>query len=122
METVAYSTSFSNYLRNLTKNQIQKFRNLKNKNKPNNTKNADKELKILPILLLFSTTLLAQDANNPKAHFFSQPGIIITIILILIPILLGSIFAIIKANNAIKAYQNNCGERRHDNSCCCWHD
>ena len=96
---------FSNYLRNLTKNQIEKFKKLKNKAPTKPPPKANKGVKILPLLLLFSTTLLAQNAN-PQAGFFSQPGIVITIILVLIPILLGSALAMIKANNAIKIYQN----------------
>ena len=61
---------------------------------------------ILVLFLLCSTTIIAQDFKNQKENFFSQPGIIITIILILIPILLGVIFAMVKANNMVKLYLN----------------
>ena len=96
---------FSNYLRNLTKNQIEKFKKLKNKTPTEPPPKNNKGTKILPLFLLFSTTLLAQNPN-PQEGFFSQPGIVMTIILVLIPILLGSVFAIIKANNAVKTYLN----------------
>ncbi len=43
---------------------------------------------------------------------FGQGGIIITLILILIPVLLGSIFAIVKAINAFKIYNNQ--NKLHD--------
>ena len=94
---------FSDFLKNLSTSQIHKFLNLKKNNKIKNDKSQD--FKMLP-LLLFSTSLFAQNPKNPKEDFFSQPGIIITVILILIPILLGVIFAMLKANNVIKAYQN----------------
>ncbi|WP_394991037.1 cbb3-type cytochrome c oxidase subunit I [Emticicia sp.] len=97
---------FSEYLKNLSKNQIRKFKTLKAQNKLDNEGDKPKTLTILLLFLLYSSTLFAQDLNNPRQDFFSQPGIIITIILIFIPILLGVIFAMIKANNLIKTYLN----------------
>ena len=93
---------FSEYLKNLTKSQIKKFKVLKAQNKLDNSKT----LPVLLFSLLSSTMLFAQDSNNPREGFFSQPGIIITIILVFIPILLGVIFAMLKANNLIKTYLN----------------
>lgn len=95
-------THFSDYLNNLSSNQIQKFINFKNNNKFENNSKIVKTI----VLLLSSTSIFAQNPNNPKSHFFNQPGIIITIIIILIPILLGIIFAMVKANNAVKTYLN----------------
>ncbi len=97
---------FSEYLKNLTKSQIKKFKLLKAQNKLNIKDEKPKKLKVLLFFLLSSSPLFAQDLNNPRQDFFSQPGIIITIILIFIPILLGVIFAMIKANNLIKTYLN----------------
>jgi cytochrome c oxidase cbb3-type subunit I len=94
---------FAEYLKNLTKSQIGKFKTLKAQNK------LDKSTKTIGILFLFlalSSQVFAQDLANPRQDFFSQPGIIITIILIFIPILLGVIFAIMKANNLMKNYLN----------------
>uniref|UniRef100_UPI0037532418 hypothetical protein n=1 Tax=Flavobacterium sp. TaxID=239 RepID=UPI0037532418 len=96
-------THFSDYLKNLSSNQIQKFINLKKSNKlKNNNANI---LKTITFLFL-STSVFAQDPSNPKENFFSQPGIVITIIIVLIPILLAVIFAMIKANNSVKTLLN----------------
>ena len=96
-------THFSDYLKNLSKNQIHKFINLKNATKLKDSNS--KTLKTIA-LLFFSASLFAQNPSNPKENFFSQPGIIITVIIVLIPILLAFIFAMVKANNAVKRYIN----------------
>src|SRR6478672_11512724 len=96
-------THFSDYLKNLSKNQIQKFINLKKSSKMGNS---NSKITKIVAFLLFSSSLYAQNPTNPKENFFSQPGIIITIIIVVIPILLAVIFAMVKANNAIKSYIN----------------
>lgn len=96
-------THFSDYLKNLSKHQIRKFINQKKANRMNsNNSNIVKAI----ALLLSSSCVFAQDPSNPKENFFSQPGIIITIIIVLIPILLAVIFAMIKANNGLKTMLN----------------
>jgi cytochrome c oxidase cbb3-type subunit I len=94
---------FSEYLKNLTKSQITKFKLLQSQNK---LKKSAKILSILWLFLFASPIAFAQNLSKPRENFFSQPGIIITIILIFIPILLGVIFAMVKANNIIKNYLN----------------
>lgn len=94
---------FSDYLKNLSKNQIRKLINYKNANKLKDTNS--KTLKTLAFLF-FSQCLFSQTPTNPTANFFTEPGIIITIIIVLIPILLAVIFALIKANNVLKTYIN----------------
>ncbi|WP_255512747.1 cbb3-type cytochrome c oxidase subunit I [Flavobacterium sp. GT3R68] len=94
---------FSDYLKNLSKNQIRKLINYKNDNKLKDINS--KTLKTIAFLF-FSQCLFAQNPSNPKENFFSQPGIIITIIIVMIPILLAVIFALIKANNVLKTYIN----------------
>ena len=96
-------THFSDYLKNLSKYQIQKFINLKKSNKfKNNNSNILKTI----VFILFSTSCFAQNTTNPRENFFSQPGIIVTVIIVLFPILLAVIFAMIKANNAVKTIIN----------------
>ena len=51
-------------------------------------------------------SIINEREQDPKENFFSQPGIIITVIIVLIPILLAIIFAMIKANNAVKTMLN----------------
>ena len=99
-------THFSEYLKNLSKSQIQKLMNLKNSDNTVSKKNNANKTKFLSLLFFCSTPIFAQDFKNQKDNFFSQPGIIITIVLILIPILLGVIFAMVKANNTVKRYLN----------------
>ena len=96
-------THFADYVKNLSKTQIQKFINLK---KTNKLKKNDSNILKTIAFLFFTTSIFAQNPSNPKENFFSQPGIIITIIIVLIPILLAVIFAMIKANNALKTYLN----------------
>jgi cytochrome c oxidase cbb3-type subunit 1 len=96
-------THFSDYLKNLSKNQIHKFINLK---KSKNLKNNNSKIIKTIAFLFFSANLFAQNPSNPKDDFFSQPGIIITVIIVLIPILSAVVFAMAKANNAVKTYIN----------------
>ncbi|WP_395077889.1 cbb3-type cytochrome c oxidase subunit I [Flavobacterium sp.] len=96
-------THFADYLKNLSSIQIRKFTNLKKSNKLKN--NNSNILKTIAFLFL-SSSVFAQDPSNPKENFFSQPGIVITIIIVLIPILLAVIFAMIKANNSVKTLLN----------------
>ncbi|SFA92426.1 cytochrome c oxidase cbb3-type subunit 1 [Flavobacterium swingsii] len=102
---------FYDYLKNLDKNQIKQFIKLKSKKCSGNCKekgNCNNNKSSILILFLISTSgLFAQ--NNfaaEKESFFSQPGIIITIVLMIVPILLGIVYAMIKSNNALKVYFN----------------
>ncbi len=61
---------------------------------------------VLSLLLFTSISSFAQTTSTSNKPFLSQPGIIITIILLLIPILLGVAFALVKANNSLKSFSN----------------
>lgn len=97
---------FSSYISSLNSNQITEClkvkRLLRSKNKPD----INKGMSTIILILFSSLTLSAQNNTNPEKGLFGQGGIIITLILILIPVLLGSIFAIVKAINAFKIYNN----------------
>ncbi len=103
---------FKDYLKNLDKNQINKFIKLKQKGccgscKETKVPCSNKKKTVLSIvMILFSIGLFAQDFKAEKDSFFSQPGVIIVIILTLLPVLLGVIFALVKSNNALKNYFN----------------
>lgn len=97
---------FSSYISSLNSNQITEYlkvkRLLRSKKKPD----INKGISTIILILFSSLTLSAQNNTNPEKGLFGQGGIIITLILILIPVLLGSIFAIVKAINAFKIYNN----------------
>ncbi len=116
-------THFSDYIQTLNQDQIHQFIKMKRKKCSGNCKNGgscdkinntNNPSKIITFLFLFfsANTLFAQTpaTNVPKNaadSLFSQPGIIITIILMSIPVLLGVFFVLVKANNAIKNYFNS---------------
>ena len=97
---------FSEYVKNLSKSQIQKLTNLNKRDNSRAQNSTSGKVKSLLLFFLCSTSIFAQDFKNQRANFFSQPGIIITIILVLIPILLGVAFAMLKANTTVKRYLN----------------
>jgi cytochrome c oxidase cbb3-type subunit I len=100
------------YLHHLDKNQVQQLLQLKKNNKKCKCVNCKKPngcsiLKTFTLIflsLLASSNLSAQSAADLKAPLSTQPGILITIGLLLIPILLGSIFALVQANRALRIY------------------
>lgn len=98
---------YQNLLKSLNKSQIEKFFTIKNKGVMLANKKKPTIDKILVLIALLScTAMFSQNAKLPTEDFFRQPGIIITIILILIPVLLGVIFALVKANHTMKRYLN----------------
>ena len=101
------SSHYHNLLKNLNKSQIKKYFAIKNKGKVSASKGKSKISKITTLIaLLSSMAVFSQNTKPPTEGFFQQPGIIITIILVLIPILLGVLFALVKVNNTIKHYLN----------------
>jgi cytochrome c oxidase cbb3-type subunit I len=99
-------------LNNLTSKQIGIYLTTKGKKCMGNCKKDSKtcshlkSASLLIITLLFTITTNAQDAVAKSKNLFSQPGIWITITLLLIPILLAAILLIIRASNSIKKYGN----------------
>jgi cytochrome c oxidase cbb3-type subunit I len=61
---------------------------------------------ILFFAVFFGHTVWAQSPTQPDASFFTQPGIIITLVLILIPLFMAVLFLALKANNILTRYQN----------------
>jgi cytochrome c oxidase cbb3-type subunit I len=100
-------------LKTLDATQIKKLITIKNKDCCGNcggqkacTNIKSKITAVLSFLLIISFNSFAQTTSSTSKPFLSQPGIIITIILLLIPILLGVAFALVKANNALKNFTN----------------
>ena len=67
------------------------------------------------LLLFFSlaaSPVFAQTKAEMDKPLLGQPGILITIVLVMIPVLLGAAFALLKANNAIKSYTNRARQKQ----------
>ncbi|MFN0048932.1 MAG: cbb3-type cytochrome c oxidase subunit I [Cytophagales bacterium] len=102
---------FSMHIKSLNQSQILQFITMKNKSNSeignNDTGNANgKNIAVGSLFLLSSSQLFAQSSNVEATSLLSQPGIIITLFLIAIPILLGAIFAMMQVNNLIKKFIN----------------
>ncbi|MFN0082162.1 MAG: hypothetical protein ACKVOM_06550 [Ferruginibacter sp.] len=106
----AVPIKFTQYLKNFDRKQVHAFVQLKSKKKCCGKCKDDggcgkiKTAVLLAILFFNASNIFAQTASNK--NLMSQPGIIITIVILLIPILLAAIFALTKANNAVRNYAN----------------
>ena len=99
---------FSQYLKNFDRKQIGQFIKLKNK-KATENETGGKNIKagLIIFALFFCDEIIFAQTKTAAPPLSSQPGIIITIVLLLIPILLAVIFVLVKANNAIKNNANS---------------
>lgn len=92
--------------------QIDIFLKSKKENCCGNCKNYDttcaklKNTISVMLLLLITNLATAQQSTDAGKSLGSQPGIIITILLLVLPLLLAAILIINKATNAIKKYGN----------------
>lgn len=100
------SARYSSYITSLNSKQIEEYLRVKRLKRNEKDSSNNKSINTILLILLSSLSLSAQSNTNPEKGLFGQPGIIITLTLILIPVLLGSIFAIVKATNAIKNHNN----------------
>ncbi len=108
---VGLENPLSDYLKNLTSKQIHllmKTKKVKRSSSATDNGSPDTSKSIITfVVLLFSSgALLAQSANSKSESLLSQPGIIITIVLLFIPVLLGIVYALVKINDTIKYYFN----------------
>jgi cytochrome c oxidase cbb3-type subunit 1 len=95
----------NNYMKNLTSSEIEVL--LKNKTGKQGTA---KKTALMLLMLLASAATFAQDATGgaPTAKsLFNQPGIIITLILIMIPLLTLVIILALRANAAVIHFREN---------------
>lgn len=108
------SLKFHQYLKGLDKKQIRQLLSLNARKVPVTKQNTKSEkLKsgtALFLLFLFAQSVFAQGTDTKP--LMTQPGIIITVVLLLIPVLLVVIFAFVKVNNAIKNNTNS--KKRQD--------
>ena len=99
---------------NIDSKQIATFLKLKNKNSSGALKNPDndssskenKSVATIILFLLLSNNALAQDMAEQRNNLMSQPGIIITILLLALPLFLAFILIINKASKAVKKIAN----------------
>ena len=97
---------------NLDTEQIETFLKLQKENCCGSCKNSGsgcakfKNIISVVVLLLITNLAIAQETTDAGKSLGSQPGIIITILLLVLPLLLAAILIINKATNAIKKYGN----------------
>ncbi|MBL7920712.1 MAG: cbb3-type cytochrome c oxidase subunit I [Bacteroidia bacterium] len=95
-------TKLNCFLNNLESEEIQVVK--ENLNNSNSTK------KLLPailgLLFLLPHNVFSQTEPAKRSELFSQPGVLITFILIAIPLLFGIIFMIFKVSRALKHFFN----------------
>ena len=101
----------NDYLKKMTPRQIQQYMTIKTKKAKDPSQNNASNFLIKTIsiglaMLYFASESQAQATETAKP-LLSQPGIIITLILTIIPVVLGVIFAMIKVNNLVKKNINN---------------
>jgi cytochrome c oxidase cbb3-type subunit 1 len=99
---------FREYSKRLSSRQIDKLLKLKNKKGPGNTGAALVALLLSPVIVFFSpvTGLAQTPVKADGTSLFSEGGIIITLVLILIPVLLGFVLLIVKLRNAVNKQGN----------------
>jgi cytochrome c oxidase cbb3-type subunit 1 len=103
--------SFRDYLNSLTSRQIELLLRYRQKKENNNNKSSSSGL----LVLLFAGAAMftggpvtAQTAAKEAGHsFWGETGVLITIVLILIPIVVGIILLVVKVMNALAQYKNN---------------
>lgn len=101
---------YSNYMSELTSKQITTFLNLKKERSEKSKSSSEQRSSGISLLMigifLFSTMNVSSQTATNGDHLIGQPGIIITLILIIIPVLFGSVFAIVKATNVFKKHSD----------------
>jgi cytochrome c oxidase cbb3-type subunit 1 len=96
---------YASYTKDLTSEQIETLLSRK-RNTDTNKSNIAKWAGVF--LLLFPTSsLFAQNTQNAAEGLFSQPGIIITLVLLLIPIFLGAALIIMRSMKSVKALSDD---------------
>lgn len=99
---------FKEYINTLGSKQIDGYlRFIKDKTPggANKTKSGLLSLLLVSLIALINSPAIAQPAQQPGS-LLAEGGIIITLILIMIPVLAGIIFMIIKIRNVLHIYQN----------------
>lgn len=99
------------YLEELSPSELSmllKLRNADKKHSPRST--SGKAAAIFPVLFLL-IPMVAESAERDGADLFAQPGIIITVVLILIPLVASVVFLIMRINNLLNTYRRRAKER-----------
>lgn len=94
---------FEHYLTDLDADEIALL--LKRKNEKDSPPKALIVGIMIAVATCFGTPLFAQSTNDAPASLFNQPGIIITIVLIIIPLLIAVGLMVVKANSSISKFQ-----------------
>lgn len=112
-KNVNKSKEFAEHLKNFNSNQIERVLRFKKiwNNQKDSSKSSGRAKAHLVIVLILLATLFPKQAvfaqtAGAKSELFSEGGIIITIVLVMIPILAGIVLMIIKLSGLVKNQRN----------------
>jgi len=97
--------NFKYYVQNLNAKELAALLDGRKRKQRYLTSPAAKKIILLLIGILLTNSLPAQSSKIADPSIFSQPGIIITLILILIPLFIAVLFLIVKINALIKRHR-----------------
>jgi cytochrome c oxidase cbb3-type subunit 1 len=98
---------FDFYLRKLNANQISVLQKARKNKRYLNNPSATKKIVLLLIGVLSTEIIKAQSGTISNTSIFGQPGVIITLILITIPLFIAVLFFVIKINALMRRYRYN---------------
>ncbi len=101
LRKVEVTQNFDRYLLELDSEEIETLASLRKSNKSNPNRTLLQKTSVLLLSLFIFNTAIAQSNSIVKGSLFSQPGIVITLVLILIPLLIAVLLLILKASKII---------------------
>jgi cytochrome c oxidase cbb3-type subunit 1 len=104
-EPVGGSGNFRHYLADLDADEIDTL--LKKKNSIGSIiRKSSERVLMITLGVLLSNSLLAQPASESQPSLFSQPGVIITLVLVFIPLFISILLLVFRAHRAILRFQH----------------
>jgi len=104
-EPVGGSGNFRHYLADLDADEIDTLLKKKNSISSIIRKSSERVL-MITLGVLLSNSLLAQPASESQPSLFSQPGVIITLVLVFIPLFISILLLVFRAHRAILRFQH----------------
>jgi cytochrome c oxidase cbb3-type subunit I len=102
---VEVTQNFDHYLLELDSEEIEALAALRKSDKSNPNRTLLQKTSVLLLGLFIFNSASAQSTSIVKDSLFSQPGIVITLVLIFIPLLIAVLLLILKANKILFGFQ-----------------